>query len=118
MELNMILWTNYLLLLFCYDENFLGSHHPVTIFVAIGCLVGSFFMMRRLVKIPVWGRSLRFAIATVIVFWTFVEVLGRLNIMKEIWIHPLEYKVEMISILVSFLLAVGISAYVTLRRKK
>lgn len=29
MELNMILWTSYLVLMFCYDKRFLGDHHPV-----------------------------------------------------------------------------------------
>ena len=26
MELNLIMWTSYLVLLFCYDENFVGEH--------------------------------------------------------------------------------------------
>lgn len=30
MELMMILWTSYLVLMFCYDDVFLGEHHPVT----------------------------------------------------------------------------------------
>ena len=38
MELNMILWASYLLLMFCYDNNFLGDRHPVTSIVAAGCL--------------------------------------------------------------------------------
>ena len=43
MELNMILWASYLLLMFCYDSNFLGDRHPVTSIVAAGCLLGSIF---------------------------------------------------------------------------
>ena len=34
MELNLIMWTSYLVLLFCYDENFIGEHRPVTALVA------------------------------------------------------------------------------------
>ena len=34
MELNLIMWTSYLVLLFCYDENFIGEHSPVTALVA------------------------------------------------------------------------------------
>lgn len=30
MELNLILWTNYMVLLFCYDDNFIGDRHPIT----------------------------------------------------------------------------------------
>ena len=47
MELNMMLWALYLLLMFCYDKNFLGDHHPVTYLVGIGCFIGSLFMLRR-----------------------------------------------------------------------
>ena len=34
MELMMILWASYLLLMFCYDDVFLGENHPVTLLVA------------------------------------------------------------------------------------
>ena len=34
MELNLIMWTSYLVLLFCYAENFIGEHSPVTALVA------------------------------------------------------------------------------------
>ena len=37
MELIMIMWGSYLLLMFCYDDVFLGVNHPVTIFVGVGC---------------------------------------------------------------------------------
>ena len=47
MELNMMLWALYLLLMFCYDKNFLGDHHPVTYLVGVSCLVGSLFMFKR-----------------------------------------------------------------------
>ena len=45
MELMMILWTSYLVLMFCYDDVFLGEHHPVTLLVGLGCLVGAFFYL-------------------------------------------------------------------------
>jgi hypothetical protein len=102
MELNLILWTSYLLLLFCYDDNFIGDRHPVTALVAFSCLIGSMFMFRRLLRIGQWGHAIRYAIPTVIVFWTFVEVLGRWNILREIWIEPLKYKTEMITVLIAF----------------
>lgn len=60
MELNLILWTNYMVLLFCYDDNFIGDRHPITALVAFGCLVGSLFMFRRLINISQWGYALRF----------------------------------------------------------
>ena len=47
------------------------------------------------------------SIATVIVFWTPVEILGRINFFKEFWVHPQEYAVQLISILVAFVLLVA-----------
>jgi len=105
-EMNTILWTSYLLLMFAYDEHFLGDRHPVTIGIAIACLIGSIFMMARLLKISSWGYAIRYAIPTVIVFWTFIEVLGRHDVFKEIWVHPLDYKMEMFGILIALVVTV------------
>lgn len=102
MELNMILWTSYLLLMFCYDRNFLGDHHPVTSLVAVGCFVGSIFMFRRQLRLASWGANIRMAIATVIVFWVPVEVLGRLNFFREFWVEPQQFASLMWSILAAF----------------
>ena len=37
MEFMMIIWGLYLLLMFCYDENFLGVRHPVTLIIGMVC---------------------------------------------------------------------------------
>ena len=117
-EMNTILWTSYLLLMFAYDEHFLGDRHPVTIGIAIACLIGSIFMMARLMKISSWGYAIRYAIPTVIVFWTFVEVLGRNDVFKEIWVHPLEYKMEMFVILIVLIVTVAVLLIHSSHRKK
>ncbi len=117
MELNLIMWTSYLLLLFCYDENFIGDRSPVTAVVAFGCLAGSFFMFRRLLKITQLGYAIRYSIATVVVFWTFVEVLGRWDFFHEIWIKPLAYKNEMLTMLGAFLVLFVVVLYNSLRKK-
>lgn len=104
MELNMILWAFYLLLMFCYDKNFLGDHHPVTYLIGIGCFIGSLFMFRRQLYIAAWGANIRMAVATVIVFWTPVEILGRINFFKEFWVHPQEYGFLLLCILGAFIL--------------
>ena len=39
------------------------------------------------------------AIPAVIVFWTPVEILGRMNLFQEIWIAPLQHKTGMLIIL-------------------
>ena len=77
MELNIMMWTMYLLLMFVYDPAFLGESHPVTIAIAIGCLVGSIFMFRYELGLHGWGPNIRMAISTVVIFWTTVEVFAR-----------------------------------------
>ena len=49
MEFNLIMWSCYLLLMFCYDPVFLGDHHPVSLAIGLGCAVGGVYMLRRLV---------------------------------------------------------------------
>lgn len=104
MELNMILWASYLLLMFCYYKNFLGDRHPITSIVAAGCLLGSIFIFKKQLKLSSWGANIRMAIATVIVFWVPVEVLGRLNFFHEFWVEPEKYATQIVSILVAFLM--------------
>lgn len=115
MELNMILWASYLLLMFCYDKNFLGDRHPITSIVAAGCLLGSIFIFKKQLKLSSWGANIRMAIATVIVFWVPVEVLGRLNFFHEFWVEPEKYATQIFSILVAF---VVLTAYIVLAARK
>jgi hypothetical protein len=102
MELNVILWTCYLVLMFCYDKRFLGDHHPVTFLVGLGCLIGAFFIFKRQLKLASWGANIRMSIATVIVIWTPVEILGRINFFNEVWIEPMKYRTQMLITLAVF----------------
>ena len=102
MELIMIMWGSYILLMFCYDDVFLGENHPVTLLVGLGCLIGSFFIFAKQLRIASWGANIRMAIATVVVFWTPVEIMGRMDILNEIWVAPLEHPTEMIIFLAVF----------------
>lgn len=106
MELNTMMWALYLVLMFCYDPVFLGQKHPVTLAVAIFCLAGSLFMFKRELHLKAWGANIRMAIATVIVLWTFVEVMARNRFLNEIWIAPTEHQTEMWSVLGAFLILV------------
>ncbi len=115
MELMMILWASYLLLMFCYDDVFLGENHPVTLLVGLGCLIGSFFVFAKQLHIPVWGANIRMAIPAVILFWTPVEILGRMNLFEEIWTAPLEHKTEMLLI---FSVFTALAIYLFKRSKK
>ncbi len=71
-----------------------------------------------MLKISAWGYSLRFAIATVIVFWNAVEIIGRWDWFTEIWIHPLQYVSEMITILVVFVIFTILMIYDANKKKK
>lgn len=44
------------------------------------------------------------AIPAVIVFWTPVEILGRMNFFNEIWIAPMAHKTEMLILLGAFII--------------
>ena len=117
MEVNMMLWASYLLLMFCYDKNFLGDHDPVTFLVGLGCLVGSVFMLKRQLHLAAWGANIRMAIATVIVFWTPVEILGRINFFKEFWVQPEKFVLPMLIILLVFI-TLGLYLWVTSRSRR
>lgn len=117
MEVNMMLWAFYLLLMFCYDKNFLGDHHPVTFLVGLGCLVGSIFMLKRQLHLAAWGANIRMAIATVIVFWTPVEILGRINFFKGFWEQPEKFVLPMLIILLVFI-TLGLYLWVTSRSRR
>lgn len=118
MELNMIMWACYLALMFCYDKNFLGDHHPVTFLVAIGCLIGAIFMFKRQLKLGSWGANIRMSIATVIVFWTPMEVVMRIGLLKEIWIEPEKYRTPMLLILAVFILLLVYICVAAARKKR
>ena len=107
MEWNIMMWGLYLLLMFCYDPVFLGSSHPVTYLIAVGCLIGSALMVKKQLHIDSWGRNIRMALATVIVFWTAVEVAARNGFFKEIWVDPAHHVMEMVLILVVFVILIA-----------
>lgn len=107
MEVITMLWTCYLLLMFCYDERFIGDHHPVTLLVGMGGLIGSLFMFAKLLRYSSWGLSLRFGFATVIIFWIAVEVFDRIHVLEAIWNNPQE-NLQQILLIAGSLAATGI----------
>jgi hypothetical protein len=93
-ETIMVFWTFYLLLLFVYDEQFAGSKHWLTYLVAFGSLFWSLILCIRLLKIQQLDFALKYAIPTVVIFWNFIEILGRWHLLEEIWIAPSDYWLE------------------------
>ena len=103
-ELILVLWTCYLVLLISYDKNFFGDRHPVTYFIAFGSLFWSLYLFFRLLKIKEMGYAIRYAIPTVVIFWNFVEIMGRLKFFKEIWVEPVQYLLEIMLLIIVFIL--------------
>lgn len=118
MELNVMMWTTYIVLMFCYDPRFIGDHSPITALVAFAALVGSIFIFRKQLRISAWGANIRMGIATVIIFWCTVEVAARLNFFKEIWIEPEKYVGQMIAILVAFIVLLAYVIYAANKKKR
>lgn len=116
MELNLMMWVCYVLLMFCYDTEFLGDTHPLTIAIAVGCLIGSMFIFLKQLRIASWGANIRMSIATVLTFWTFVEVLGHIGIMKEIWLEPTEHVGVMTALAVLFVALGGYTIYAAFKK--
>ncbi len=111
MELIALLWTFYLVLLFVYDDNFLGDRHPVTYIIAFGSLFWSMYLFTKLIKITKMAYAVRYAIPTVIIFWNFVEILGRWDVFKEIWVEPQRYWLEMLITAIVFVVLLLITTF-------
>lgn len=110
-EIILILWTFYLILLFAYDNNFAGDKHFITYFIAFASLFWSIILLYKLLKINKLPYAIRYAIPTVIIFWNFIEILGRWNFFTEIWIQPSKYQTEMIGILTTFTILISITLF-------
>ena len=115
LELTLLLWTFYLVLLFAYDDNFFGDRSNTTYFIAFASLAWSLYLFIKLLKIKTMSYAIRYAIPTVIIFWNFVEILGRWDFFKEFWVEPHNYILELSLILIVFLATL---AYAIWDRKK
>ena len=114
MEVMCMLWTCYITLMFCYDERFLGDHHPLTLAYGMLGFVGSLYMFRKLLHYSKWGISLRFGFANVIIFWIAVEVFDRIHVLESIWTNPGAHLSQIGIIVVSLL----IGAVVMVRQER
>ncbi len=90
-ETIILLWTFYIVLLLLYDEKLLGDKHFITQLSAVFFLLWSVYLFRKLLFIKKFDYAVRYAIPTVIIFWNVVEIVGRWNLIQEIWVHPFEY---------------------------
>ncbi len=116
METIYIMWFFYILLLIVYDKSILGDQHPATYGVFVGSLTWSLYLFIRLIKYRKIAPAIRYAIPTVVIFWNAVEILGRWDFFKEIWVEPMNYILEMGLILVAFIV-VSVAALITPKKR-
>jgi hypothetical protein len=100
-----------------YDNRIFGDRHPVTYIFAFGSLLWSLYLFINLLKINNIAYAIRYGIPVVIIFWNVVEILGRWDIYNEIWVKPLEHKVEILSILIVLVLLLAILFYESKHKK-
>lgn len=90
-----VVWFCYLLLLFIYDENILGDHHPVTYGLFFANTVWAIYLFQRLVQMWKVTTAIRYGIPTAIIAWNSVEIAGRWHLFTEFWEHPQDFALEM-----------------------
>jgi hypothetical protein len=104
LETIFILWAFYLLMMIVYD---FGDREWPTWAMFFGCLFWSLFLIHRLLKKVKFGPAIRYAVPTVIVFWTSVEVLGRWGFFTEFWSEPMDHLPEL-GLIVAALVGAGV----------
>lgn len=117
-ETVIILWFFYILLLISYDKHLFGDRHFVTYFIFFGSLLWSAFLFRNLFQLRHFGKAVRYAIPTVIIFWNCVEILGRWNYFQEFWVEPNQFWLESILILLVFAILFVFSMFSNKKKKE
>jgi hypothetical protein len=103
MEKFYITWFFYVVLLIMYDERIVGSQHPAMYVMFFFFIIWSVYLLNRLRKFTRLHSAFRYAIATGLVAWNTVEILGRWGFLREVWIEPQKYAKHMIIILAAFI---------------
>ena len=103
MEKFYITWFFYVFLLVMYDKRIVGAQHPAMYATFFLFVIWSVYLINRLRKFTRLHSAFRYAIATGLVAWNTVEILGRWGSLKEIWIEPQKYAGRMSLILAAFI---------------
>ena len=90
-----VVWFFYVALLFIYDENILGDHHPVTYGLFFLNTVWAIYLLQRLVRFWKVTTAVRYGIPTAIIAWNSVELAGRWHLFTEFWERPQDFGLEM-----------------------
>ncbi len=79
-------WTYYVILLLLYDESIFGVHSLVTRIAFVLFLGGGAYLLYKNFQFREFGAALRYAIPTVITFWSGIEILAKWGVFREPWI--------------------------------
>ena len=110
-DLLLLIWWAYLILLVEFDPGLLGLKHPVTMIFATICLISGLILLVRSLNAKTWASALRQAIVTVCVLWTYIEVMIKLRLFTEVWIYPEKYVIEMILLVFAFVTVLFVIAF-------
>ncbi len=103
MEKFYITWFFYVLLLVMYDKRIVGSQHPAMYVMFFLFVVWTVYLLNRLRKFTRLHSAFRYGIATALIAWNTVEILGRWGFLREVWIEPQKYAKHMIIIVAAFI---------------
>ena len=81
-----MIWIGHLILFFGYDEDFFGPRGVFCKAVFLLCLLGGSYLFYRLTKAREMDYAFRYAMPTVIVLWSCVELLVKWKLFSEPWI--------------------------------
>ncbi|MFZ4110425.1 MAG: hypothetical protein ACOYKQ_08155 [Polymorphobacter sp.] len=114
-----VTWFCYGFSLFLGDQRFLGYHHPATYAIGIFLAVWSLYLVWKLTRFTRVMAALRYAIPTKALFWiAFGELGPRYHLYHEFWLHPLSNIKPMLVVLASFLVLIGVTAFMPQRKQK
>ena len=82
----LMIWVGHMILFFGYDEDVFGPQSLYCKMVFVLCLLGGSYLFYRLTKAQEMDYAFRYAMPTVIVLWSCVELLVKWKITSEPWI--------------------------------
>ena len=104
METVFIMWMGYLLQLALFDPNLIGPWHPANYAWFFICLVWGLYLFIRLMKYQRVSSAVRYAIPTSMILWGDVEIMSRWGMLKEVWLEPQKFVLQMVAIVVGCIL--------------
>ncbi|MDE0245809.1 MAG: hypothetical protein OXM59_10765, partial [Gammaproteobacteria bacterium] len=104
LEVIMINWFFYVLILWLYDPRVLGPFHPATIAVVCAVLLwGLWLLFFRMLPFRRPAAALRYAVPCANVLWFCVEAGSAWQLYTEPWIYPFRFPFTNVIILLAFL---------------